>query len=61
MGFKSDECVVVEDSLVGVQAAVAGGFKVYAFSEKEKGTQFKLLGATVFSTMDELGNLLEFD
>lgn len=61
MGFKPEECAVVEDSLVGVQAAVKGGFTTYAFSAKEKRSRFELLGATVFSNMEELGNLLEFD
>lgn len=61
MGFKPEECAVVEDSLVGVQAAVKGGFTVFALSTKEKKDPYELLGATVFSNMEELGNLLEFD
>jgi len=28
MGYKPDECAVIEDSAVGVQAALAGGFDV---------------------------------
>jgi len=61
MGFNPDECAVVEDSLVGVQAAKAGGFSVYAISKNENRKSFELLGATVFSTMEELGNLLNLN
>lgn len=61
MGFRPEECAVVEDSLVGVQAAKAGGFDVFAFSNTEKRSSFKLLDATVFSTMEELSNLLDLD
>ncbi len=31
MGFKVDECVVIEDSEMGVKAALAGGFKTYCY------------------------------
>lgn len=58
MGFKPIECAVIEDSLVGVQAAKAGNFNVYALSNKKQDNAFKALGATVFSEMKELGNLL---
>lgn len=58
MGFKPIECAVIEDSLVGVQAAKAGNFNVYALSNKKQDDAFKALGATVFSDMKELGNLL---
>ena len=58
MGFKPENCAVIEDSLVGVQAAKAGNFKVYALSNKKQDNAFKKLGATVFSDMKELGNLL---
>jgi HAD superfamily hydrolase (TIGR01509 family) len=59
MGFQPAECAVVEDSLAGVQAAVAGGFRVYArVPDKKKRDEFVQLGATVFSHMKELGELL---
>jgi HAD superfamily hydrolase (TIGR01509 family) len=61
MGFKPDECAVVEDSIVGVQAAKAGGFNVYGFANEKNITAFEKLGATVFSTMKELGKLLDLD
>ena len=61
MGFQPGECAVIEDSEVGVKAAVAGGFDVYVYSKNEKSKTFELLGATVFSTMDELGILLDLN
>jgi len=61
MGFNPGDCAVIEDSLVGVQAAKAGGFNVFAYTKKEKYSTFELLGATAFSSMQELGNLLNLD
>ncbi|MBN1987476.1 MAG: HAD family hydrolase [Prolixibacteraceae bacterium] len=59
MGFQPAECVVIEDSRAGVQAAIAGGFKVFArVSDKKKQDEFVQLGAAVFSHMEELGELL---
>ena len=37
MGFNPSECVVVEDSTVGVQAAIAGGFDVFMYSKNNSG------------------------
>ncbi|MEZ5105818.1 MAG: HAD-IA family hydrolase [Draconibacterium sp.] len=61
MQFKPEECAVIEDSLVGVQAAKAGGFQVFALSNKKHDEAFKAFGASVFSEMRELGNLLNLD
>lgn len=61
MGFLPKECVVIEDSKPGVVAAIKGGFDVYALSSIEKGKPFTDLGATIFSNMKELGNLLNID
>jgi HAD superfamily hydrolase (TIGR01509 family) len=59
MGFQPNECAVVEDSIAGVKAATAGGFDVYALSNKSMDDTFKSLGAKVFQNMEELGNLLK--
>lgn len=61
MGFKPDECAVIEDSLAGVQSAKAGGFKVFEFANSKNKNTFEELGATVFSSMEELGKLLDLD
>ena len=60
MGFKPSECVVIEDSVTGVTAAVNAKIVVYGiinnlFSEK----QLKNAGAIPFKSMDELPTLLE--
>ena len=61
MGFIPEDCVVIEDSLPGVQAAKAGGFNVFCFAINKNKKTLKEHGATVFSTMKELGKLLDLD
>ncbi len=58
MGFTPEECVVVEDSAAGIQAARAGGFRVYARANDKKKKAFEELGATVFENMKELEKLI---
>ncbi|MER6099625.1 HAD family hydrolase [Streptomyces sp. NPDC001728] len=57
MGAAPERCVVVEDSLLGVQAAQAAGMDVYGFTAMTP--QEKLTGANGhFGTMDELPAIL---
>ncbi|MFE1946131.1 HAD family hydrolase [Streptomyces massasporeus] len=57
MGVAPERCVVVEDSPLGVQAAVAAGMDVYGFTAMTPAE--KLAGATrLFSDMGELLDLL---
>lgn len=58
MGFKPEECVVVEDSLVGIKAARKGGFDVFGFANKKNQEQFQNEGAKVFFEMSKLNELL---
>ena len=51
MGFKSEECAVIEDSLPGIQAAIAGGFDVFGFATEKNKPTFEESGATVFSVI----------
>ncbi|MFF9755301.1 HAD family hydrolase [Streptomyces sp. NPDC014344] len=56
MGTAPERCVVVEDSPLGVQAAVAAGMDVYGFTGMTPAE--KLSGAT--RLFDDMGELLSF-
>ncbi|PNG16263.1 HAD family hydrolase [Streptomyces cahuitamycinicus] len=57
MGVSPERCVVVEDSPLGVQAAIAAGMDVYGFTAMTPAE--KLAGASgLFSDMEELADLL---
>lgn len=58
MGFDPKDCAVIEDSLSGIKAGIAGGFDVYAFAHAHKMKEFQQTGVTVFTDMRELLPLL---
>ena len=58
MGFQPKDCIVVEDSYVGVQAAVNGGFRCFAYTKRNNARLLEDAGATVFFEMQELEELL---
>ncbi len=59
LGFKPEECAVVEDSDVGVKAGVKGGFDVFGFANDRSEALLKKEGAKLFYHMDDLYSLLK--
>ncbi len=58
MGFEPAECIVIEDSISGVQAAIAGGFEVFGFASQKKENPFGTFRIPVFHNMKDLIQLL---
>jgi len=55
MGYQTEECIVVEDSLLGVQAGVASGSQVYAYATHARNPkELEAAGATLIYDMMEL-------
>lgn len=59
MGAAPTTCVVVEDSVRGVQAAVAAGMHVFGYADLTAAVTLESAGAHVFHSMDELPELLK--
>lgn len=60
MGFKPEECVVIEDSIPGVEAAISGGFKVLALSNSRDNEIFIKKGASLINEVKDLFDILNF-
>lgn len=58
MGFAPAECVVVEDSPVGVRGAVAGGFRTFGLARHGNHESLREAGATVIDQLGELPALI---
>lgn len=58
LGVAPAGCVVVEDSVAGVEAGVAAGMRVYGFAPAGGGEELAARGATVFSAMAQLAGVL---
>lgn len=58
MGFLPSQCIVIEDSLPGIEAGIKGGFKVYGLSNGFNNQELAEKGAIVFNDMRELHTLL---
>ena len=54
MGFKPKECLVIEDSLKGVEAALNGGFDVYGYVSQDEKEELPSKATKVFYHMKEL-------
>lgn len=52
MGFRPNECAVIEDSIAGIKTAKRGGFDVFGFANLKNQTELKIEGAKVFFEME---------
>lgn len=59
MNTDPKNCLVVEDSTHGVQAAVAAGMRVIGYAPHDDGSRLKAAGATVFNRMEDLLNFVD--
>lgn len=58
MGFSVDECLVIEDTSIGINAAKSGGFDVFGFADDFNYDLFKKETTAVFRNTSELKDLL---
>lgn len=61
MGFRREDTAVIEDSIAGVEAAVKGGFRVFAITHGENRRALEERGAVSFSHIRELTGLLRLN
>ncbi|MFD0863999.1 HAD family hydrolase [Sungkyunkwania multivorans] len=59
MGFQPSDCLVIEDSSKGIEAAIRGGFDVFAYAENGREHHFSYQPTETFTTMAELLPLIE--
>jgi beta-phosphoglucomutase-like phosphatase (HAD superfamily) len=58
-GVDATECLVIEDSLPGVRAAVAAGMDCLAYAPHSDGALLRAAGAVPFRAMADLPRLIE--
>ena len=58
MGFRPEDCIVIEDSPFGVQAAIEGGFDILIYADKDKEKKFNLKDKIFFDKMEMLNKIL---
>ncbi len=59
MGSQPSECVVIEDTPIGVDAAIKGGFDVFGFTTHDYNDELKEKATKTFDSMLKLPELLE--
>lgn len=60
MGFQPSECLVIEDSLIGVNAALEGGFDVFGFTAHDYQNELEGKATRTFDGMLKLQELLKY-
>jgi HAD superfamily hydrolase (TIGR01509 family) len=60
MGYQPSECVVIEDSPIGVDAAINGGFDVFGFTAHDFRDELKEKTTKTFDGMLKLSEYFEF-
>lgn len=58
MGFTPTECLVIEDSVSGVKAALAGGFDVFGYTAHDYKNELEGLATKTFSSMEQLKTII---
>lgn len=58
LGFQPAECIVIEDSLIGVQAAKNGGFDVIGYTAHDYNNELESEATFTFNSMDAIRKLL---
>lgn len=54
LGFAPKDCIVVEDSLFGVQAGIAGGFRTVGYASAHTAESLQAAGAEIIFDMKQL-------
>ncbi|WP_298555473.1 HAD family hydrolase [uncultured Algibacter sp.] len=58
MGFKPNECLVIEDSVSGVKAAKSGGFDVFGYTEHDYSNELEDIATSTFGSMGKLLDMI---
>ena len=58
MGYSVNDCVVIEDTIIGITAAKSGGFDVFGFAEEYNVETYSKNTTKTFTAMNELKKLL---
>lgn len=59
MGFHPSECIIIEDSISGVQAALNGGFDVFGFTAHDYNNELQGTANKTFNNMNQLLELIQ--
>ncbi len=60
MGYQPSECLVIEDSPIGVNAALEGGFEVFGFTAHDYQNELEGKATRTFDDMLKLQELLKY-